>query len=355
MRRRTLLFILTPLALFASAAAIGCCAFSAPGYEGPMSDHFDGRVFQNPSKATEHGTLDLMRWLMSREQGPWRVWVDEPPGPRPPDRVGGGDLRVTFVNHATTLVQVDGLNILTDPIYSERASPVSFAGPKRVRAPGIPFDALPKIDVVVVSHNHYDHFDLATLRRLAERDRPRIIVGLGNGRLLEREGIAGGEELDWWASKDVGPGLTVTAVPAEHFSARGTCDRNQTLWAGYVIAGPSGRVYFAGDTGTGDHFRQIGERFGPLRLAILPIGAYEPRWFMAPVHVSPAESVAAHQALRASTSLAMHFGTFPLADDAELEPVAELKKALEKLDGPGPRFWVLGFGEGRMVPPVDAH
>lgn len=308
-------------------------------------------MFRNDHPTDRHGVGALVRWQLSRDRGSWREWVDAEPGPPPPRRVGGSKLRVTFVNHATTLVQLDGVNMLTDPIYSKRASPVSWAGPRRRRPPGIRFEDLPPIDVVLVSHNHYDHMDLPTLRRLQKAYAPLIIVGLGNGRYLRRRGLKKVVALDWWQQATIKGGLRVHAVPAQHFSARGTCDRNQTLWAGFVVESEaSGNVYFAGDTGFGPHFRAIGERFAPLRLALLPIGAFRPRWFMKSMHISPDDAVRAHILLGAQRSVAMHFGTFALGDDGELEPVEALKKALKRRKPHAP-FWVLGFGEGREVPP----
>ncbi len=257
-------------------------------------------------------------------------------------------MRVTFVNHATVLIQQDGVNVLTDPIWSERASPFPFAGPRRVRPPGIRLEDLPPIDAVVISHNHYDHMDVATLKRLRERfTRMRIFAGLGNRAFLESKGLDRVEELDWWQSATVG-GVEIIGVPTRHFSNRGLCDRNTTLWLGYVVRGPAGMAYFAGDTGFGGHFAAVRERLGPVRLALLPIGAYKPEWFMAPVHVSPAEAVEAHLALGAKTSVGMHFGTFILADDGETEPVEALERA--KKERGVDAFWVLGFGEGRNVP-----
>jgi L-ascorbate metabolism protein UlaG (beta-lactamase superfamily) len=330
---------------------VGCSAFSAPGYSGPARGSFDGARFHNPMCVKPASFTDLVRWQLRREPGPWRAWIDAPPGPPPPRRVARGGLRVTFVNHATVLVQIDGLNLLTDPIWSERASPVSWIGPRRARPPGLRFEDLPPIDVVLVSHNHYDHLDLPTLLRLARRHRPHVIVGLGNAALLEQKGIRFVTELDWWQSVSVDRETRVHFVPAQHFSARGLCDRDAALWGGFVIQGASGRVYVAGDTGFGPHFAQIGERLGPMRLALLPIGASRPRWFMASMHISPAEAVRAHQLLRAATSVATHFGTFRLGDDGQDEPAVELVKARRAAGVSADRFWVLGFGEGRDVPP----
>ncbi len=323
------------------------CAFSTPRWSGPVSDHFDGRRFHNgPEAAQPHGAAGLIKWMSHREQGPWRDFVDDPPGEPPPRRVEGpGALRATFVGHSTVLLQLDGLNVLTDPIWSERASPVAFAGPKRIRPPGIRFEDLPPIDVVLVSHNHYDHLDLPTLRRLAERDRPRMVVPLGNKAVLDKAGLPGSTELDWWQEAPLAPGVKVVAVPARHFSNRGPFDDGNGLWAGYVLEGRSGgRVYFAGDTGYGPHFKEIARRVGAPRLALLPIGAYRPRWFMGPVHMGPDQAVEAARDVGAQTSLAIHFGTFKLADDGEEEPVRDLEEALAR--SPGVDFRVLRFGQG---------
>lgn len=309
--------------------------FSAPAWRGGISDHFDGERFFNPWNRETKTMADLRKWKRERRPAPWPKWVEVQPGPPPPGRVEGGALRVTFVNHATVLLQIDGLNILTDPVWSERASPVRWAGPRRVHAPGLRFEDLPPIDLALLSHNHYDHMDLAALRRLTREKGARILTGLGNSRFLEKKGIQGARDLDWWESAEVeapGGGGTarITFVPAQHFSARWLNDRNFTLWGGFVIEAPSGgRVYFAGDSGYGPHFREIGERLGPFRLALIPIGAYEPRWFMKFAHVNPQEAVQAHFDVRAERSLGIHFGTFQLTDEPREAPVEGLIAARE--------------------------
>ena len=340
------------LALIAMSLCSMDGALSAPGYRGPVSDHFDGERFINQDPIEHRSFTEFMRWMWNREAGDWREWTPAPPGPPPPGKVGRGRLRVTFVNHATVLVQMDGLNILTDPIWSERASPVAWIGPRRVRPPGIRFEDLPPIDVVILSHNHYDHFDTPTLRRLERAHRPLFVTGLGNGALLEGLDIDAGRirELDWWQDTPLSAELRLHSVPAQHFSARGLWDRDVTLWTGYVLQGPAGVIYFAGDTGFGRHFAQIRKRFGPPRLAILPIGAYKPAWFMARVHTSPAEAVLAHDILGARASLPIHYGTFRLADDGQNEPLEALEKALDEHGEPRPQFLILKFGEGRDVP-----
>lgn len=343
------------LAAFATGFLLlgACSTFSAPPYDGPPREDFDGKRFLNPEPGGEKGFRDFLRWTATREPEPWlaSIWREYTYGPPPPQRVEEGALRVTFVNHATMLIQLDGLNILTDPVWSERVGPTSFLGVKRVRPPGIAYEDLPPIDVVIISHNHYDHFDVPTLRRLGRDHQPLILVGLGSGGILEHHGIRGGEELGWSEERRITEHVSIHRTPAQHFSSRGLRDRDTNQWGSYVITSPHGPVYFAGDTGWGSHFEKAAEDFGPMRLAILPIGAYLPRWFMAPVHISPEEALAAHDALRAGTSVAMHYGTFRLADDGEFNPPVRLKRALNERED-APRFWVLGFGEGREVPPL---
>ncbi len=251
---------------------------------------------------------------------------------------------VTFVGHATFLIQVAAASILIDPMYSKRASPVTFAGPRRVRAQGVRFDDLPTISLVLLSHNHYDHCDLRTLRLLERRFQPPIVTPLGNGRLLRSAGIRQVEEIDWWETASAAP-LPITLTPAQHFSARSMFDRNRALWGGFLIEAGGHRIFFAGDTGYGQHFREIAARMGPVDLALLPIGAYEPRWFMKDIHMNPAEAVQAHLDLAARQSIGMHFGTFQLTPEGIEEPVRELAKSLRDRGVPAERFRTVEVGE----------
>ena len=341
-----MLFIFFGLAVLVTAVG---CLFSAPRYTGPQSGRFDGDRFYNQDRSREKRFGDFLKWMANRDQGPWEGDPHAEPGPPPPRRVGAGELRVTFVNHSTVLIQIDGLNILTDPIWSDRGSPVDWAGPKRVRPPGIRFEDLPPVDAVLVSHNHYDHLDVPTLRRLSAGHGPRIFSGLGNAKLMHHKKIENAHDLDWWQRIRLSDSVRVTFVPAQHFSSRGMFDHHKTLWGGFVIESSRHRVYFAGDTGFGGHFEQIRDRFGPITLAMLPIGAYKPRWFMSPAHLSPEEAVKAHKVLGVRHSMAIHFGTFPLGDDGEHEPVVELRQALEENGLTEEDFRVPGFGEGLQV------
>jgi L-ascorbate metabolism protein UlaG (beta-lactamase superfamily) len=228
--------------------------------------------------------------------------------------VEGSGLRVTFVNHSTLLLQQSASNILTDPIWSERASPFPWIGPRRRRNPGVRKEDLPAIEVVLISHNHYDHLDLPTLRWLADRGTSVFVVPIGVARLLRSKNIGPVHELDWGETRIFGK-TAVHAVPALHFTSRSIFDQNKTLWCGYVIESQAQLIYFAGDTAFGDHFFRIRETFGSPRLSLLPIGAYEPRWFMSSVHMAPEEALRAHKILGSGTSVAIHHGTFQLGDD----------------------------------------
>jgi len=340
------------MCVLACVSIVSCFAFSARGYRGSKSDHFDGKRFYHQDYMEQRSFFDFLKWVTNRKPGKWEKWVDSEFGPKPPLRVGGEELRVTFINHSTFLLQTEGINILTDPIWSERTSPVSFTGPKRVRIPGIRFEDLPPIDVVVVSHNHYDHLDLPTLKRLSSQHNPSIYVGLGNKRLLEKSGITRVREVDWWQETSLSDSLRLTCVPAQHFSGRSLFDRNKTLWAGFVFEGQAGPVYFAGDTGLGPHFKQIANRFGKMRLALLPIGAFLPRWFMSPTHLSPGDALEAHFILDAQTSIAMHFGTFQLGDDGRTEAVDLLTNIIAETNMEETQFLILDSGEGREVLPI---
>jgi L-ascorbate metabolism protein UlaG (beta-lactamase superfamily) len=302
-----------------------------PYYSGPPSDHFDGLRFFNPDHPdTDRGLRDLLRWKLKETAAPW-------PGSVPvrqtiPDPSVSG-LRATIIGHASVLIQAGGLNVLTDPVWSQRASPLPFAGPRRVRAPGIVFDSLPQIDAVLLSHNHYDHLDLVTLRRLHLKHAPLMVTPLGNDAILRRaipgvRVVAG----DWWGRIEIGKGGEVMIVPAYHWSARTGRDRRMALWSGFMLNTDAGRVYFSGDTGYGNGriFREVRQRIGRPDLALIPIGAYAPRWFMCAQHTDPNEAVQILEDLEAARAVGIHWGVFRLTDERRDEPPELLLKALAR-------------------------
>ncbi len=299
---------------------------SAPGYSGPKTDHFNGSKFLNGEGYEEKGFSDLFKWMTSREPGEWtELGEDEVEyGEKPVSRVSDSTQVITFINHSTFLIQTDGLNIITDPVYSKRVSPFSFAGPKRMRPPGIKFEDLPEIDVVLLSHNHYDHLDISTLKRIKETFNPVFITPLGVDLYLNKKGIQNTVSLDWWQGTQLSDSVIVDAVQAQHFSSRGMFDRDKTLWAGFVIQSPNGNIYFAGDTGYNTFFKEIGNRYAPIKTSLIPIGAYIPRWFMGSVHIDPQHAIQIHKDVNSEFSIGMHFGTFPLADDGQDDPIKEL-------------------------------
>lgn len=318
-----------------------------PYYQGPVSDHFDGKRFFNPDHPpTDHGLRDLLRWRLGESHAPWtHVPATTPAHPAPREQA----LTVTLVGHASVLIQFDGLNLLVDPVWSERASPLRFAGPKRWNPPAIALDALPPIDAVLVTHNHYDHLDLRTLARLHQRFAPRIIAPLGNDAIITRAGAGiGAETLDWWQSLSLSSTHELTVVPANHWSSRGVFDRRMALWGGFYLRSGDVRCYIAGDTGygNGNLFRAIGQRMGAPELAILPIGAYAPRWFMRPQHMDAAEAVQAMCGLGAAHAVGMHWGTFQLTDEPVMEPKELLLQTLSAQGIAPERFIALAPGEG---------
>jgi len=292
--------------------------------------HFNGKTFFNPGAPQAHGFYRVLEWMLTRTRPRWR-YIATLPAPAPVPEVNDGELLATLVGHSTVLLQFDRFNVLTDPIWSERAGPVSFAGPRRFRTPGIRFDDLPRIDLVLISHNHYDHLDVPTLRRIARIHAPTAVVPMRVTPWLRRAGFTKISELDWWQRSSVaerdGRKLEVSAIPAQHFSARSLFDRNRTLWAGYVIHAPGGNILFMGDSAFGPHIHEIATEFARLRLALLPIGAYLPYWFMSPVHMSPGEALKVHRMLKPKLSIAIHHDTFALADEAQGQAIADLQQA----------------------------
>lgn len=332
-RRRFLAF-----GLAAGATVVGGAAALLPRkanayYCGPVSDHFDGHKFFNPRGQSPKGLAEVAR-LYALES--WARWPSELPSPhsadKPPRGVAASNARLTFVGHASWLVQAAGLNILIDPVWAERASPFAFAGPRRVNPPGIAFDDLPPIHVVIVTHNHYDHMDLETLGRLWRRDRPRFVTPLGNDRIL-RANLPDSEAsaVDWGDVVALTPEVRAHCVPTQHWSARGSRDRHHALWASFVLETPVGKIYAVGDSGFGEgrNFRHVGSAHPGIRLALLPIGAYEPRWFMAGQHMNPSDAVAAFELCGAERAVGHHWGTFQLTTEPHGQPPADLLVALQ--------------------------
>lgn len=348
MNRRT-------LGRVASAAAVltlGGVGYSAVArsrnqyYSGPITDHFDGVRFSRPGEPIDKGALELLRWQLGGGRESWPASYPSPFQDKPPERVDG--LRLSLVGHATLLIQVSGRNILTDPVWSERASPFRFAGPRRVNPPGIAFEDLPPIDAVLLTHNHYDHLDVNTISRLWERFQPRVVAPLGNDTIIRNhDDEVEVATLDWGGSVELGDGVSAHLEPTNHWSARGINDRRMALWGGYVVTAPAGNLYLPGDTGygTGDIFRAVRDRFGPVRLAALPIGAYEPRWFMQAQHINPEDAVKAFQDLAAEHAVGVHWGTFQLTNEGVEQPLKELTEALAAAGIEPSRFRALRPGE----------
>lgn len=319
----------------------------------PVSDHCDGRRFFNPAGLPQARSFwQLPRWWWQQTVlGHGVAWPKKLPPPlRPelPAAVPPGQVAVTFIGHSTFLLQFAGLTVLTDPVFATHAGPLGRLGPRRVRPPALRLEDLPAIDLVLVSHNHYDHLDLATLGWLARERRPRFVTSLGNRAWLEARGLPA-VELDWWQTHRLVDGVEVVGTPAQHFAARTAWDRCLTLWGGFLLRTTQGAVFFCGDSGWAPHFAEINRRHGAPDLALLPIGAYEPRWFMIPVHMNPDEAVRAHLALGARRSIGMHFGTFQLTDEAIDAPLQALANARAAQGVAAAAFDVLDFGETRLI------
>jgi L-ascorbate metabolism protein UlaG (beta-lactamase superfamily) len=320
----------------------------------PITDHCDGERFFNPTGPGPRPFSDLWKWRRERAQGSATAWPDSMP-PAPPVRlpavIATNEVAATFIGHASWLLQFSGLNVLVDPVFASRAGPFGLLGPKRVCPAALRLGELPRVDVVLVSHNHYDHLDLAALRWLARHRSPQFVAPLGLKAWLEARGVGPVNELDWWESSWAKDGTEILCTPAQHWSSRSPWDRCLTLWGSFWFRTPTGgQVYFAGDSGWGSHFDRIRARLGSPALSLLPIGAYEPRWFMEPAHMNPAEALHAHLALGSRRSLAMHFGAFNLTDEGIDAPARDLAAALAaRPDVPADVFTVPAVGETAMI------
>jgi L-ascorbate metabolism protein UlaG (beta-lactamase superfamily) len=346
--RRRFLTLLASLAAVSGLSAI--LASRMRTYDGPVSDHFDGLHFFDPDGVPPKSLREVLRWQFGsdRQRQAWPEWAPSPHADTPPARVAGDKVRLSFVGHASWLIQTSGRNILIDPVWSARASPIGWAGPKRHNDPGIGFDALPPIDIALVSHGHYDHLDIATLSKLAAKFSPRVITPLGNDVTMRSANDAiKAEAFDWHHRAELGGGVAVTLVPTRHWSARGLFDRNKALWASFVLETPAGKIYIVCDSGYGEgkHFRSVAAAHGPLRLAILPIGAYEPRGFMKDQHMNPSDAVKALADCGAAQALAHHHGTFQLTDEAIDAPVLALAVALDEAKVSREKFVALKPGQ----------
>ena len=293
-----------------------------------MNYEIRGGRFIVPGHSGEASFAELMKWQLSGSREKWPRLIENKVYPPPPKRVLGRDLKITWIGHSTVLIQTSGLNILTDPFFSDRASPFQFIGPKRIRSPGISIIDLPPIDLVLLSHNHFDHLDAHALQLLKKHHDPKLITTLNNGQYIKNYPCT---ELDWRQSFEVGE-IRITLMPALHWSKRSFSDTNKALWGAFVIETKGGVIYFAADTGygTGETFREVWSRFGAPRLSLLPIGAYEPRWFMKPQHMNPEEAVRAHLDLSSKTSFAIHHGTVQLTDETVDAPLVALREAMTK-------------------------
>ena len=316
----------------------------SPEINAKKSDHFDGKVFHNVKEPKLKKSIkDFIKWRFFSKREKWPKWIKIKQHKVPFNRVKKNELSITFINHATVLIQIDKINIITDPIYSKRTSPVSFFGPKRVKLPGVKFNDLPKIDVILISHNHYDSFDIKTLNKLIERDDPKILLGLGNSYYLDKKNEKNITEMDWQDEYEF-KNLKFIFLPAKHWSKRTLNDTNKSLWGSFAIIGTK-QIYFAGDSGYANHFKNIQKQFGYFDLSLLPIGGYEPRWFMKKAHVNPKEAIMAHKNLNSKKSIGIHFGTFQLTNEGINTPIRDLESARKTYKISSNEFFVLENGE----------
>ena len=330
----------------------GCVSLTWSQEASPLPPHHTPKGFQNLYRPSERGFADFLRWrfgLGPKEISP--ILPEEVPDYRrevvrpalqhikQPD---SNQVQITWIGHSTFLIQAEGVNILTDPIWSNSCGPNSFLKVSRVVPPGVPFEELPPIHVVLISHNHYDHLDAPTVKRLGNG--PTHFVPLGIAGWFEKRKIKNTIELDWWQNSSL-RGLRFHSVPIQHFSGRSPFDRNETLWSGWMVETKSAKIFFAGDTGYSPVYKEIGDRFGPIQISIIPIGAYRPRWFMSPVHVDPPEAIKILKDTHSQIAIAGHWGTFKLSDEPLGEPPLYLRKAMRENGIEQGKFIIMKFGE----------
>ena len=310
--------------------------------------HHTKNGFINNYPIEQHGFGSVLQWqLKTIGNNQKKIGVDVVKNDPNWIRNNTSEPVITWINHSTFLLQIDGVNILTDPIFSERCSPVQWAGPKRFTKPGLALDSLPKIDFVIISHDHYDHLDVGTIEQIQAKQKdnpPTWYVPLKVKQRFLDWGVTNVKELDWW-EKENQSGFEIHCVPAQHFSGRSLTDRNSTLWAGWVLVKNDFRFFFAGDTGYSPDFKEIGKRLGPFDLSCIPIGAYNPRWCMKGVHVDPYEAIEIHKDVQSKLSIGMHWGTFALADEDMDEPPRSLTDGLQKTGLKSDEFIVLKNGQ----------
>jgi N-acyl-phosphatidylethanolamine-hydrolysing phospholipase D len=351
---------------FVAWFSLGCATVNED-YQSSKTHHQPNGFQNNYAQSTDKSTADLLKWTLTR----WKEGLPTPP--KTPTPVVAPDMEfilrnsastqipaVTWIGHATTLVQMGGLNILLDPIFSQRASPVQFAGPKRAQPPGIALEQLPHIDLVLISHNHYDHLDLASVQALSKQKAgsPLFVVPLGVKKWMLDQGIEKVQQLDWWGKIELA-GLEVYLTPVQHWSARGVFDRRATLWGGYALLAQDFHVYFSGDAGYSQDFKDTQQHFAPRQtsalgggfdLALLAVGAYEPRWFMKEQHLNPTEAVQVHLDLQAKRSIGVHWGTFELTDEPLDQPPLDLAIARQAKGLLQHEFDVMAIGQTVKLP-----
>jgi len=322
-------WLLIGLCIFCLLVFIIGSLLAAPKYQGPITDHFDGKNFINYGGVKAKGFENIFKYFIKRKPTKWVIPKDVVTKATVTNKVIDPNFRVTFINHATILIQLKGVNIITDPVYSRAAGLFGMIGPLRKLPPGIELEDLPPIDFVFISHNHYDHLDIGAIKKIAKQHHPKFITTLGNDLLLKKY-TSKLQAIDWWQSIELTNEIELICTPGQHFSSRGLTDRDANLWGGFVLKTKTGNIYWAGDSGYGNFFKDIGKKYGPFRFACIPIGAYKPRWFMSPIHISPEEAVQVHLDIKSQQSMAFHWGTFNLSDEGWDEPGRDLNTEMGK-------------------------